>query len=316
MPNMMMSISMAVVFTAVLSIVQGLYWAYVARQERETQEKLRRLTGGAHEVMEATLIKEQEEQAAAKALGSFGEKIQNRLLAADSSSTVMQVIMQILGAGFLGTVVGLFMFGAVGFTIGLVAASLPYMFLGHQATSRSNELVSQLPEALDLMSRSLQAGMGLNDTFRLVAEEMPVPVATEFGRVFEEVRFGRDYRDAFAKMIERNPGVFDLRLMVSSILLQRETGGNLIEILENISSTIRARFGFQHKVAAMTSEAKFTAGILAALPLAVMTLISISSPDYLSPLFTEPMGQILAGFDILLYVAGIFIMVDMTKVEV
>ena len=85
------------------------------------------------------------------------------------------------------------------------------------------------------MARALQAGVGLNDAFRLVAEEMPMPIAGEFGRVFEEVRFGRDYREAFEKMLDRNPGVFDLRLFVSSILLQRETGGNLIEILENIA---------------------------------------------------------------------------------
>jgi tight adherence protein B len=123
--------------------------------------------------------------------------------------------------------------------LGVVLAYLPWIIIKRQATKRANSLVAQLPDSLELMSRSLQAGLGLNDAFRLVAEEMPMPIAAEFGRVFEEVRFGRDYRESFQNMLDRNPDVFDLRLMVSSVLLQRETGGNLIEILENIAETIR-----------------------------------------------------------------------------
>jgi len=166
------------------------------------------------------------------------------------------------------------------------------------------------------MSRSLQAGLGLNDAFKLVAEEMPMPVAGEFGRVFEEVRFGRDYREAFGKMIDRNPGIFDLRLMVSSILLQRETGGNLIEILENIAGTIRARFGFQAKVRAMTAEAKFSALILGSLPMGVMAILTVSNPDYLNPLFEDRIGNFIIAIDLFMYGMGIMIMRDMIDVKV
>ena len=143
-----------------------------------------------------------------------------------------------------------------------------------------------------------------------------MPISGEFGRVFEEVRFGRDYRDAFGKLTDRNPGLFDLRLMVSSILLQRETGGNLIEILESIAGTIRARFLFEAKVKAMTSEARFSGYILGGLPLVVGTVISISNPTYLVPLVEDPLGNFLLLYAFSSYSIGTFIMSDISKVEV
>jgi tight adherence protein B len=165
------------------------------------------------------------------------------------------------------------------------------------------------------MSRSLQAGLGFNDAMKLVADEMPRPVGSEFGRVYEEVRFGREYRDAFSKLLHRNPGIFELRLLVSSVLLQRETGGNLIEILSNIADTVRSRFVFQAKVRAMTSEAKFSAVILGGLPLGVSAMILVINPEYLQPLFTDPIGNLLLGYTVVSYAIGIFLMRDMSNVE-
>lgn len=316
MPQTVLLMILAVVFTAVLSVVQGLYWAYVARQEREQEELLRRLTGGSGDVVQESIVREQQNDAAAKALGGFGARIQEAIIASDSQLTVSGVAMRMMGLGVVGMVVGLFMLGVPGVLLGLATGYLPYLLLRNAADTRAKELVSQLPDALDLMARSLQAGVGLNDSFRLVAEEMPLPVAAEFGRVFEEVRFGRDYREAFHKMLDRNPGVFDLRLMVSSILLQRETGGNLIEILENIATTIRARFGFQAKVRAMTAEAKFSAIILGGLPMGVIMILMVTNPTYLNPLMEDTIGNMIIVFDIILYGSGIMIMRDLTNVEV
>jgi tight adherence protein B len=145
---------------------------------------------------------------------------------------------------------------------------------------------------------------------------MPMPIAGEFGRVTEEVRFGRDYREAFEKMLARNPGVFDLRIMVSSILLQRETGGNLIEILENIGETIQARFLFDAKVRAMTAEAKASALILAALPFVLFLACMVVNYDYISLLWTTTPGMIILTVGVFLYGFGGMVMNDMTKVEV
>ena len=192
---------------------------------------------------------------------------------------------------------------------------LPYFVVRRLAKVRATKLVEQLPDALDLMARSLQAGLGLYEAFRTCAEEMPMPVAAEFGRVFEEVRFGREYRDAFNNLVQRNPSVFDLRLFVSSVLLQRETGGNLIEILESISNTIRGRFIFHAKVKAMTSEARFSGIILGGLPLAVAGMVAMMSPAYMAPLIDDPLGNIELAIFFFLYGTGGGLMYYVSQVE-
>jgi len=308
---------MAFVFTAILFTMQAIYWAWIARKDREQDEMLRRLTGGGTtEEHEANLLVEQENDRAAAALGNFGLKVQQLLTSADSPNSVRDIITQMGVLGAVGSIGGILFVGIPGIFLGIPLMYIPYALLNMQAQNRSKALVQQIPDAMDLMARSLQAGVGLNDAFRMVAEEMEAPIAVEFGRVFEEVRFGREYRQAFTKMLERNPSIFDLRLMVSSILLQRETGGNLIEILENIGGTVRARFGFEAKVRAMTSEAKFSAMVLGGLPFAVMMMLTLSSPEYLMPLLEDPVGNVIVVVDMMLYGGGVMIMRDMTQVEV
>lgn len=177
-------------------------------------------------------------------------------------------------------------------------------------------MLEQLPEALDLMARSLQAGLGLSDAFKLAAEEMDMPLAGEFGRVFEEVRYGREYREAMMGMLHRNPSLFEMRIFVSSVLLQRETGGNLIEILNTISSTVRNRFVFDAKVRAMTSEAKFSAIILGGLPLMVTAMLVFTNPQYLYPLLVDPLGNLMVLGFVSLYTIGGFLMHTISKVDV
>lgn len=315
MPDWLIVVMLAVVFTTVLSVGQGVYWAYIARQERRQAEILRRLGGGAADSdLAESLFRDAGPDAGA--MGSLGRNIASSLVAADSDLSVNALLVRMGIAGLIGMALFYLAAGMIGAVIGIGAAYVPLLFLRRQAASRANALVAQLPDALELMSRSLQAGLGLNDAFRLVAEEMPMPLSGEFGRVFEEVRFGRDYREAFHKMLDRNPGVFDLRLMVSSVLLQRETGGNLIEILENIAETIRGRFVFHAKVRAMTAEARISATILGGLPLVVILILRVSSPDYLIPLVDDPIGNLIVAVCFIMYALGIFIMRDLSNVEV
>ncbi len=315
MPDWLIVVMLAVVFTTVLSVVQGFYWAWVARQERRQQEILRRLGGGVSDSdLAESLFKDVAD--GGSAFGSVGSSFARSLIAADSDFGVNGLIIRMGVAGFAGMVAGYLVAGLYIAALGIALAYLPLWWLKRLAYKRATALVAQLPDALELMSRSLQAGLGLNDAFRLVAEEMPLPISAEFGRVFEEVRFGRDYRESFHKMLDRNPGVFDLRLMVSSVLLQRETGGNLIEILENIAETIRGRFVFHAKVRAMTAEARISAVILGGLPLVVMGILSFSSPDYLSPLFNDPLGNLILAVCLVMYMLGVFIMRDLATVEV
>ncbi|MCB9675016.1 MAG: type II secretion system F family protein [Alphaproteobacteria bacterium] len=318
MPNWVFVILLAVVFTAVLAIGQGLYWAYVSRVEQRQEELKRRLGQTGEEAIEMeSLFREEEGDVAASALGGFGSHIRALITQAEAGYTVGHFAARVIiafGIGMVGG--GIVLQSLIGLIFGFPAALLPYLLLRWQASARTARLVEQLPDSLELMARSLQAGMGLSDAFKLVAEEMPMPIAGEFGRVFEEVRFGRDYREAFEKMISRNPGVFDLRLFVSSVLLQRETGGNLIEILNNIANTIRGRFVFEAKVRAMTSEAKFTAILLGCLPLFVIMALSFMNPDYLTPLLDDIIGNMIVAAALCMYGFGTWLMYELSNVEV
>lgn len=319
MPNWLLVVLLAIVFTAVLAIGQGLYWAYVGRQEQRQEELRRRLGGqvGEDAIEYESLFKDEEADATATALGRAGENIRQLITQADADYSVGHFVGRVIVAFGLGMVLGgLGTRSPVGMILGFPFALVPYILLRTQASARMRKLVEQLPDSLELMARSLQAGMGLSDAFKLVAEEMPMPVAGEFGRVFEEVRFGRDFREAFDKLIARNPGVFDLRLFVSSVLLQRDTGGNLIEILTNIANTIRSRFVFEAKVKAMTSEAKFTAILLASLPLFVIGVLSVMNWEYIATLFYDPIGNVILVFALIMYTFGGWMMYELSNVEV
>ena len=316
MPGWVIVAFMAVVFTAVLATGQGLYWAWVAKKDREQEELRRRLGSGGGGEADVSLFRSLEKDAVANALGEIGNSLQNAVMAADAPYGVSQLITRMVVVSGVGAVVGGLFGGIIGLFGGIALGYVPLMLLRREGETRKRTLVSQLPDSLSLMSRSLSAGLGLSDAFRLVAEEMPMPVAGEFGRVTEEVRFGRDYREAFDQMILRNPDVFDLRILVSSILLQRETGGNLIEILENIGETIQARFLFDAKVRAMTAEAKASALILSSLPLFLFMATYFLNYEYVSLLWTHPFGMMILIIGIVLYCVGFVIMNDLTKVEV
>ena len=316
MPPVILVMLMAVVFTAIFAVSQSVYWAYVVRKDAEQRELARRL-GTLSDEQFHSLFREHARDAAAQALGNLGVHLQETLDQADSRMMVGQLLMRMGGAAAVGAIVfTLLLQNPMGILLGLFLGLVPYMLVRRAGQVRARRLLEQLPDALDLMARSLQAGLGLNDAFRMAAEEMQLPSAAEFGRVFEEVRFGRDYREALNNMVKRNPQIFDLRLFVSSVLLQRETGGNLIEILENISNTIRQRFLFDAKVKAMTSEAKFSALILGSLPLLVALMISLTNPQYLRPLIVDPIGNMMLGYVFFSYGLGIYLMRSVSQVEV
>lgn len=320
MPGYLLVVVLSVVFTAVLATGQGLYWAWVAKREREQDELLRRLGSGGSaygiEDEEVALFREEATDQVASALGNVGEGLQVMLRKADVTYGVTALLTRVVVLGGVGAVLGFVVLQGPGLLLALPMAYLPVLIVQQQGNSRISKLVEQLPDSLELMSRALSAGLGLSDAFRLVAEEMPMPIAAEFGRVQEEVRFGRDYREAFEKLLDRNPGVFDLRIFVSSVMLQRDTGGNLIEILENIADTIRSRFLFDAKVSAMTAEAKFSAFILGSLPIAVLTLLFFTNREYLQPLVSTVQGNAIIAAGITMYAFGILLMRDLSTVEV
>ncbi len=306
--------ALAVVFAAVLLALQSLYWYRQTQQEEESRELARRLGTSAPEGVESLFSEARGGLPSFE--GGLTDKLVDLLVQAGSPYTLSALILRISAYSMAGLITFSLLLTAPWGLTGALAGYVPILGLKRAADKRREKIIEQLPEALDLVCRSLQSGHGISESMRMVAEEMSQPLAGEFGRVYEEHNLGRDFRESMYNMIARNKANFDLKIFVSSTLLQRDTGGNLIEILQNISHTIRQRFVFKGKVRALTSEAKFSAWILGGLPFMVAGLLLWMRPAYLKPLVTDPFGQLLLAYCLVSFVLGIFVMRELSKVDV
>lgn len=187
----------------------------------------------------------------------------------------------------------------------LFAGSLPLLKLREDRKKRLDLFEEQLPDALDMMTRALRAGYPFNEALHYIANEMPDPIAKEFGITFEEINYGRDVRDAFNFLLMRVPST-NLVAATTAILIQRETGGNLAELLDKISDILRKRFRFQRRVKTITAENRMSAWVLSLLPFVVFLAIAIRDPDYIKPLFNTDTGQVILMVGLVLQVIGAF----------
>ncbi|RON11285.1 secretion system protein [Pseudomonas brassicacearum] len=169
-------------------------------------------------------------------------------------------------------------------------AWLPLLKILRDRNKRFAAFEEGLPDALDAMCRALRAGHPFNETLRLVAEEHKGPVAHEFGLTFADINYGNDVRRAMLGLLERMPSM-TVMMLVTSILIHRETGGNLTEVLERLSRLIRGRFRFQRKVKTLSAEGRMSAWVLVAIPFVLAALILITTPTYLPVLINDPIGH-------------------------
>lgn len=169
---------------------------------------------------------------------------------------------------------------------------LPLLKITRDRGKRFAKFEEGLPDALEAMCRALRAGHPFNETLRLVADEHKGPVAHEFGLTFADINYGNDVRRAMLGLLERIPSM-TVMMLVTSILIHRETGGNLTEVLERLSSLIRGRFRFQRKIKTMSAEGRMSAWVLIAIPFLLAVALIITSPDYLTLLIKDPTGQTL-----------------------
>ncbi|WP_413934016.1 type II secretion system F family protein [Nitrospira sp. BLG_1] len=197
---------------------------------------------------------------------------------------------------------------------GLLGA-IPYTYLLWRKNQRIAMFERQFPEALELISRSLRAGHAFLSGLKLVGEEATDPIGKEFRRLFDEVSMGVSLPQAFNNMTNRVDSV-DLRFFMTSVLVQRETGGNLAEILDSLSALIRQRFELQLRVKALSAEGRISAVILLGLPIVVGALLFKMNPDYMGLLFADPTGRILATVGSLMMVVGAMMMKRMVIIKV
>jgi tight adherence protein B len=292
------------IFIAVVLFLEGLYLTWNSSKGPEARRIERRLramsASGRSNEQELSIVKQR--------LLSEAPMLNRLLLAVPRISTIDRLVMQsglsISTAEWFGQTVAAAIFGlcmslyfgaptliALGVSLGLGA--MPLLYLLRAKHKRLIRIEQQLPDAIDLIGRALRAGHAFPTAVKMVGEESPDPVAGEFRMLYDEVNYGIAMQDALLNLATRVPST-DLKYLVIAVLIQRETGGNLAELLDNISGIIRARIKLLGTIRVLSAEGKLSAWILSLLPFATALMISFVNPDFMNVLWTDPVGRQMA----------------------
>jgi tight adherence protein B len=198
---------------------------------------------------------------------------------------------------------------------GLVTASLPFVHVWWRRRKRFNDFLEHLPDALDLISRALSAGHAFSEALHMVSTEMPDPIAMEFRKAYEEQNLGLSLKLALENLAQRMP-LLDLRMCITAVLIQRETGGNLAEILEKVAYTIRERFRIMGDLKTLTTSSRMSAWLLCALPIFVAIAVTVMNPDYMSVLWKDQRGHYLIAAALFMQITGMLIVRKILNIRI
>ncbi|MDX1624559.1 MAG: type II secretion system F family protein [Gemmatimonadota bacterium] len=318
-------IAVLISLTAALTIVAlSLAWEWWTsrRRHRDFVGRVRAGEGAADERAEADLFhdfSEEERDRLQSLLDRLprGPELGRLLDQAGLGWGVARLYALIVGAALVGGLVGYAFTGAgfIALPSALLAAAVPYLYVKWKKKKRLEAFEEAFPDAIDLLGRSVRAGHAFATGLQMVADEMPDPMGREFRQVFEEQKFGLPMADALVGLSERID-LSDVRIFVTAVLIQREVGGNLAEILDNLSNTIRERFTIKRQVRVYTAQGRFTGYLLAALPFVVAFLIFMLNPEYMSVLWTEPVGRMLIMVALMLQLIGYFVIRRIVDIEI
>ena len=202
-----------------------------------------------------------------------------------------------------------------GLIAAVVGASIPYMIVRHRRNKRMDKFEEMLPEAIDLLGRAIRAGHPLSAGLKMVADETAEPIQSEFRRTHEENRFGLPFDDALLAMADR-VSIVDVRILVTAILIQREVGGNLAEVLDNLANVIRIRFTIRRQLRVYTAQGRFSGYVLAVLPIAVGAAIYNLNPSYIRLLFTDPFGKLMLMTAVVFQIVGFLWIRKIVDIEI
>jgi tight adherence protein B len=223
-------------------------------------------------------------------------------------SGLLAALLGFIAAAVLRMGVGWLIGGPVGF-------ALPFAFLRMKRTRRLRKFEEGFPEALDLMSRALKAGHAFATGLKMVADEMEEPIGPEFRKAFDEQNFGLPLKDALTNLTVRIP-LLDVRFFSTAVMIQRETGGNLSEILENLAHVVRERFKILRQVRVYTAHGRLTGYVLLALPVFLAIALSFINPEHMQLLFREPLGHKMLAVTVVMQTIGYFWIKQVVKIEV
>jgi tight adherence protein B len=318
-------IFLAMIFVAVFLLSQGLVvpvFGEGSKMRKRLKQRLDEIDATEGDETIGSLLREKHLQS----LSPFERELESMPLLEDMRRMIAQAGHSILAYRLLLISVVLCVVGGVmawiftrmplaGLAGAVVGFMLPLFKVWADRRDRMAKFEEQLPDAIDSMKRALKAGHPLSATLKLVAEDMDDPIAHEFEQTFADVNYGNDMRRAMLGLLQRVPSLTVMAL-VTSILVQKETGGNLAEILDQISKVIRGRFRFQRRVTTLSAEGRLSAWILAMVPFVLFAVITITTPSYLPVLLEDPIGQQLIMGGAIMGVIGIFWVKKIIRIEV
>ena len=236
---------------------------------------------------------------------------------ADLHITPSRLLMFSFMAGLLGALAAsvVTVFIPLMILAGLVAASIPFLHVWYKRKKRLEAFLEHLPDTLDLMSRALSAGHAFPEALHMVSMEMPEPIATEFRKAYEEQNLGLSIKLALENLTQRIP-LLDLKMCVTAVLIQRETGGNLAEILEKVAYTIRERFRILGDLKTLTTSSRMSAWLLCGLPIFIAVMVTVLNPDYMSVLWKDQRGHYLIAAALFMQITGMLIVRKILNIKI
>ena len=308
-------------FVAVMLIMQLFYVVWVRFFDRRNKAKKQHLQAIQNTVQSAGQILSNARDSALETwlrsrFRTF-ERLENLVRRAHSPLTALRLMGLMLALFSVVVVLGLLrqtnpLLLPV---LAIAIAGTPLLWLSREASQRHLAFEGKLPEAIDYISRALRAGHSLTSAIGMVGKEFPDPIGHEFKTVFDEIGFGIPFKDAISKLADRVQSN-DLNFFVISLMIQHETGGNLTELLDGLTKTMRERFKLRGKIRTLSSEGRASTLILGSMPFVIAVILTLINPGYVSVLWTTPQGQTLILIGAGLITVGFFLLNRITQIKV
>ncbi len=310
-----------IVFIDVVFLVMIFYYLIKEMKTRQKDRRLKEITSrGTNNSPTILLKREKPKSNLEKAIYAMVDStlIESLLLSSGRPISLKQYVFVSLGTGlfflipvmlFLGNIFFMILF----FTLGLL---LPLFYLVYKRKKREQALVEQLPDALEMIVRALRIGQAVDGALKEVGSSFPPPVGIEIRKVYDEIAMGLAFESALRNFEKRFSTLPDVKILCSAFIIQRETGGNLTVILDSLAKTIRERFQLKRQAQALSAEGRSSSIILGILPVVFAGVTWLFNPEYISILFTHPLGKTLLIFAIILVAAGFVIMRIMSRIEI
>lgn len=314
------------VFVAVLLFLESLYVVWRSHRGPEAMKlnrRLQALSASRDRPTQTKLLRQRmlsELPVLERTLGRIPRMrgLDRTILQAGLNWTVSKLLLACAALGlvaWLGVTSLLHQTALMGAIAGVAACLLPVAYVRFKRASRMNRIQKQLPDALDLITRALRAGHAFSSALKMSGDELAEPIATEFRAVHDEVNFGVSLQQALGHLSDRVP-LTDLRYFVVAVLIQRDSGGNLTEILANLSRLIRERLKLLAKVKVLSSEGRLSAWILGLMPFALAGIMNAFNPTFMGPLWSDPIGVTIVQYMLVLMAIGVLILVRIVKIRV